>query len=68
VADDVGVALSVDRADLDTATIDQLAAGESRVVSFTGPACRREVGVVVDPDNSIGERVESDNSRLFVCS
>src|SRR3954452_7819931 len=41
----VGVSLSVDRAILDTITIDRLAAGERRTVNFTGPACRQAVRV-----------------------
>jgi CARDB protein len=66
-ADDVGVSLSVDKAILDTITISHLAAGESRTVSFTGPPCRRAVRVKADPDNSIGETLEDDNSELFPC-
>jgi hypothetical protein len=66
-ADDVEVELSVDKAILDTVTISQLAVGESRTVSFTGPVCRRAARVTVDPTNSIGESVEGDNSELFAC-
>jgi hypothetical protein len=66
-ADGVDVSLSVDRAVLDTVTLDHLAAGDVEVVSFNGPACRREVGVKVDPFNSIGERFEDDNSQTFSC-
>jgi len=63
----VGVSLSVDRAILDTITIDRLAAGETRTVNFTGPACRQAVRVNADPTNSIGESIEDDNSQLFGC-
>jgi hypothetical protein len=66
-ADGVEVSLSVDDAVLDTATVDQLAAGETRTVSFTGPPCRQGVSVIADPSNSIGERSEDDNTRLFAC-
>jgi hypothetical protein len=66
-ADAVEVSLSVDRAVLDTVTLDHLAAGDVRTLSFTGPACRREVSVSADPGNSIGERVEDDNSQVFAC-
>jgi hypothetical protein len=66
-ADHVDVSLSVDRAVLDTVTLDQLAAGDVRIVSFNGPVCRQEVSVKVDPDNSIGERLEDDNSQTFSC-
>jgi hypothetical protein len=65
--DQVDVSLSVDRAMLDTVTLDHLAAGDVRVVSFNGPACRKEVSAEVDPGNSIGERSEDDNSQVFSC-
>ncbi|HEX4720452.1 MAG TPA: CARDB domain-containing protein [Thermoleophilaceae bacterium] len=67
-ADGVDVSLSVDNAVLDTITINHLGAGESRAVSFTGPVCRNAVRVTADPDNSIGESLENDNSQLFSCS
>jgi hypothetical protein len=63
----VGVSLSVDRAILDTLTVDHLAAGETRTLSFTGPACRHSVKVKADPSNSIGESVEDDNTQQFGC-
>ena len=66
-ADDVAVSLSVDKAILDTVTVSHLAAGETRTVSFNGPPCRRAVRAKADPDNSIGETVEGDNSELFAC-
>jgi hypothetical protein len=66
-AGEVDVSLSVDRAVLDTVTLTQLAAGESRTVSFTGPPCSRNVRVEADPGNSIGETIEDDNSELFAC-
>jgi CARDB protein len=66
-ADNVDVSLNVDRAMLDRITIGHLAAGESHTVSFTGPKCRNAVRVKADPDNSIGETVENDNSQLFPC-
>ncbi|MEA2495050.1 MAG: hypothetical protein QOJ29_2961 [Thermoleophilaceae bacterium] len=66
-ADEVDVLLSVDKAVLDSVTLDQLAAGEERFVSFTGPPCKRGVRVKVDPGNSIGETIEDDNSELFPC-
>ena len=67
-ADQVDVSLSVDRAVLDTVAVNSLAPGETRLVSFSGPACSGNVRVKADPDNSIGETVEGDNSRLFGCS
>jgi hypothetical protein len=66
-ADEVDVQLSVDKAILDTVTLSSLDAGESRTVSFNGPACRRGVRVKADPGNSIGETIEDDNSQLFSC-
>jgi hypothetical protein len=65
--DGVDVSLSVDHAVLDTVTIDHLAAGESRTLSFTGATCRQEVSVTADPANLIGERSEDDNTRVFPC-
>lgn len=66
-ADEVDVSLSVDKAILDTVTLSQVGSGESRTVSFTGPACRRGIRVKADPGNSIGETIEDDNSQLFTC-
>jgi hypothetical protein len=67
-AEQVDVSLSVDKAILDTITLSQVGAGESRTVSFTGPECRRGIRVKADPGNSIGETIEDDNSELFSCS
>ena len=66
-ADAIEVVLSVDHAVLDAATIDSLDAGQSVNVSFTGPPCVHAVRIRVDPDNTIGETSEDDNSRLFSC-
>jgi hypothetical protein len=66
-ADGVDVVLSVDRAVLDTVTIDQLNAGDSKVVSFVGPPCSRALRVRLDPSNTVGELDEDDNSQLFAC-
>jgi hypothetical protein len=66
-ADAVDVSLTVDKAVLDTVTLTHLAAGETKTVSFTGPACRHGVRVKADPGNSIGETLEGDNSQLFTC-
>lgn len=66
-ADNVDVSLNVDKAILDTATISHLAAGETRTVSFTGPTCRRALRVKADPNNTIGESLEDDNSVLLPC-
>jgi subtilase family serine protease len=66
-ADAVAVSLSVDKAVLDTVKIGDLAAGDSRTVSFTGPACRKGMRVKADPGNLIGESIEDDNSQFFAC-
>jgi len=66
-AGQVDVSLSVDKAILDTLTVNHLVAGETRTLSFTGPPCRNAVRAKVDPGNSIGESVEDDNSQLFAC-
>ena len=66
-ADYVDVSVSVDKAVLDTVTVDHLAAGESRTITLTGPSCRREVSVTADPSNLVGERSEADNAQLFAC-
>jgi hypothetical protein len=67
-ADNVAVSFAVDKAVLDAITLNHLAAGEARAVTFTGPVCRNAVRVTADPDNSIGESLENDNSQLFSCS
>ena len=66
-ADNVDVLLSVDRAVLDTVTVSQVAAGDTRIVSFTGPPCQRGIRAKVDPGNSIGESIEDDNAQHFAC-
>jgi hypothetical protein len=63
----VRVVLSVDRAILDAVKVAQLGAGDSRTITFTGPACHRSLRVRVDPGNAIGEVDERDNTRLFAC-
>jgi subtilase family serine protease len=63
----VDVSLSVDRAVLDTVTVSNLAAGETLEVGFTGPVCSRGVLAKVDPDNTIGETIEGDNTQEFRC-
>src|SRR5436190_667173 len=66
-ASQVDVVLSVDHAILDKITIDQLTAGDSHAVTFTGPACSKAVRVHLDPANTVGELDEADNSQLFAC-
>lgn len=64
---DVGVTFAVDGGELDAARIESLPAGESRIVSFTGPVCRRGFRALVDPDDQIGETREDDNVRRGAC-
>ena len=66
-AKDVTVTFAVDGGELDAGKIDSLPAGESRVVSFTGPSCRNGFRAVADPDNRIGETREDDNVRHGAC-
>jgi CARDB len=66
-ADDVDVSLAVDGAMLDTVTLSHLAVGETRFATFTGPACERGIRATADPDNTIGESLETDNSQAFAC-
>jgi hypothetical protein len=66
-ADTLEVSLSVDKAILDTITLNHLVPGETRTLTFTGPVCRYAVRVTADPGNSIGESLENDNSQLFPC-
>jgi hypothetical protein len=66
-ADEVDIQMAIDKAILDTSTLDHLAPGEQRFATFTGPVCHHGVRVKADPGNSIGETVENDNSELFAC-
>lgn len=66
-AEHTGVQVQVDRAVLDSVKLAELGPGESRVVSFTGPACERQVRVKVDSGNTVGESDELDNARSFPC-
>lgn len=67
VAEDVSVQLQVDRAVLDAVRLEELEPGESRTVSFTGPACENQVRARIDPGNSVGETTEDDNARSWAC-
>lgn len=68
IADGINVVLTVDKAVLDTLRVKAVAPGESRTVSFTGPACSHAARVRIDPDNVIGELLEADNSVPLACS
>ena len=60
--------LVIDGAELDATEIPRLARGQTRKVVFTGPACRKELRAVVDPQNVIQESDETDNSFKVPCS
>ena len=66
-AQDVAVELYVDGAAANVGHIDALAPGETRQVRFTGPPCQRKLRIVVDPADSIKERLESDNVTVAPC-
>jgi hypothetical protein len=66
-AQDVAVELYVDGAATNVGHIDSVAPGETREVRFTGPACKRGLRVVVDPSDSVKERLEADNVLVSPC-
>jgi hypothetical protein len=66
-ANNVAVELFVDGAAANVGHIVAIAPGETREVRITGPACKRRLRVVADPDDSIRELFESDNARNFDC-
>jgi hypothetical protein len=64
----VGVLLRVDGEVVDEAeVIAALDPGEVRTVSFSGPVCRRQLRVIVDPKELIAESREKDNVRAPTC-
>lgn len=66
-AQDVAVELYVDGAATNVGHIDSIAPGQTREVRFTGPVCKNGLRVVVDPSDSIKERVEADNTATAGC-
>ena len=62
-----GVSLAVDGGTLDTLTVTGLAPGESRRLIFSGPACKSGVRAVADPDDTVRELSERDNSFTAPC-
>lgn len=46
---------------------ERLAPGETATIAFTGPACRRGMRAVVDPDGLIRESRTRDNVRSAAC-
>jgi subtilase family serine protease len=53
---------------VDTASVVRLAAGESRTLTLSGPACGTRARVEVDPDRLIAETAEDDNVHELACS
>ena len=66
-AQGVAVELFVDGAATNVVQIDSVAPGETREVRFSGPACTRRLRVVVDPNDTVKERAESDNVTAAPC-
>jgi hypothetical protein len=67
IARDVSVELFVDGPSANVGHIDAIAPGETRDVRFTGPTCKHNLRMVVDPSDTIREQFESDNVLLVRC-
>jgi hypothetical protein len=69
VAGPFDLALTVGGQALPLESVDELAAGERRVVTIAGPTCEpgSELTVVVDPSGAVDERVEADNRLTVPC-
>lgn len=66
-AERFGVSLTVDGGTVDTQAVSYLPPGESRRLFFSGRACRGTVTVVADPDDTVRENLEKDNSLTKRC-
>ena len=66
-AERFGVSLAVDSGAVETQAVGFLAPGQSRSLVFSGLACRAGVTVVADPEDTVRENFERDNSRTFGC-
>lgn len=62
-----GVSLAVDGGTVDTLAVSALAPGESRSLLFSGPACRGTVTAVADPEDTVREVSERDNTLTSPC-
>jgi hypothetical protein len=67
-AEKVDVRLDVDGSAVDTETVPRLQPGESTVVDFSGPGCESSVQATADPDATVRESSETDNSQSLSCS
>ena len=66
-ASGVAVELYVDGAAANVGHIDSVGPGETREVRFTGPVCKSNLRVVIDPSDTVKERIESDNATKAAC-
>jgi CARDB len=64
----VPVSLTVDGDAVDTVTVGALEPGEEAVLTIRGPACRNTVKVEADPDGTIAESSEDDNTDSVACA
>jgi CARDB len=67
-ASDVPVRLTVDGNVVDTVTVASLAPGEQRSLAIRGPECSRLVRLEADPEESIAESSDADNSSELTCA
>lgn len=67
-AEQVAVSFEVDGSAVDTKTVPAIEPGEAATLEFRGPACEGSVRAVADPQNSIRESSERDNSHSPACS
>ncbi len=67
VARGVEVRMRVDGAEVDVRSIGSLRSRQTRRVRFVGPVCTGSVKLEVDPDDTVREVTEADNSRRFAC-
>jgi CARDB len=66
-ADDVALQFAVDGSVVASKTISHLASGEARSRYFTAPACATKYSATADPDDSVAESNEGDNSASAPC-
>jgi hypothetical protein len=64
----VDVMLAVDGSAVDTKSVPRLEAGQTEVVEFRGPRCGSSVRATADPDDTVRELSEDDNSQSLTCA
>jgi hypothetical protein len=67
MAENFAVSFAVDGGTVETRAVNALAPGESRILFFSGPACRGTVTAVADPDDNVREVSERENSLTQPC-